>query len=118
MESGDVEQQAADRDPVAEAEEPGATGVLTQYWQMPDGAVTMQTASPPSAMVSPPGGTEIDADTATQLLSQLAEEARLSDVAMASSQAAQAKDDYDVLIGLGMPDATARRLSQYTGGDS
>ncbi|MFC1410418.1 hypothetical protein ACEZCY_14245 [Streptacidiphilus sp. N1-12] len=103
---------------VTDAADAPTTGVLTQYWQMPDGSVTMQTASPPSAMVAPQGGTEIDADTATQLLSQLAEAARLSDVAMASTQTAQAKDDYDVLIGLGMPDATARRLSQYTGGDS
>lgn len=90
--------------------------VLTQYWQLPDGSVTMQTASPPSAMVPPEGGTEIDAATAQDLLSKLAEAAREQAVSAATMQSAQAKDDYDALIALGMPEASARRLSQYSDG--
>lgn len=114
MEPGDVEQQAADRDPVTDDAAEALT--LTQYWRMPDGSVTMQTASPPSAMVAPQDGEVIDAATAEQLLAALAEKAREQLVAMATTQAGQARDDYDALIDLGMPDATARRLSQYSDG--
>lgn len=119
MESGDVEEQSPDREPVSPADEaptPAPAPVsLTQYWQMPDGCVTTQTASPPSAMVAPAGGTEIDAATAQTLLSQLSEAHRQAQVTAATTQAAQAKDDYDALIALGLPQATALRLSQYQG---
>lgn len=88
-------------------------GVATVvYYKLPDGSFGRQTSS--TGPVELPDGAVIitEAEYLELLAAFEAERARRA-AETAAAELAQAKADYDVLIALGVPDATARRMSGY-----
>ncbi|MFJ8143262.1 hypothetical protein [Streptomyces sp. NPDC096013] len=96
----------------------GAVGAETTstYWVVYDdgSAGLIETTDEEAPLLSRPG----------RLVTQQEYQARLDELTahtathraeQAAAEAQQARDDYTALIALGAPDATARRMSGYTG---
>ncbi|MFI6289992.1 hypothetical protein ACIBEJ_00315 [Nonomuraea sp. NPDC050790] len=90
----------------------------TKWFLMADGALVSRSLHVEGAyrikVTVPAGAVEISAEEAAEIRSGHRESVRAWVMEQNEAAAAIRRRDYDALIGLGAPDATARRLSGYT----
>lgn len=88
----------------------------TIYYQFPDGSVAERTVSGGTGDVEPPeGAVEITKEEYEAALAVIEEERERKRQEEKDAAEARAREDYEALRALGVPEETARRMSGYTG---
>ncbi|WP_146238351.1 hypothetical protein [Streptomyces sp. Act143] len=88
----------------------------TLYYQYADGSVSKRTVTDTGEPVPPPpGGTEITAEEYAQQLAAIEQTNADAEAELHDQEQQQSLEDYQALLALSVPEATARRLSGYTG---
>jgi len=82
-----------------------------RYFQHPGGAVSELTATEP--VIMPEGTREITAKTYERKLSELQTKAQDQAAQLDKEGLRQRQSDYEALKALGLPEESARRMSQY-----
>lgn len=90
-------------------------GDKVRYFQHPGGAVSELTATAGRPVLMPEGTREISEKTYRRKLAVLQAQAHEQAAAIEEEGLRQRRGDYEALLGVGMPEESARRMSRYQG---